>query len=60
MAVFLLALAASLVVVGMFVYGGVVLFAAGALVGAGVMGLPATLAWAIAGTLLGAAFVPAA
>lgn len=51
--VFLIALAGSLAVVGMFVYPGVVLFAAGTLVGAGALGLPATLAWAIAGTLLG-------
>ncbi len=51
--VFVLTLAGALVIVGMFVYAGVVLFAIGVLVGTGGMGLSTALTWAIAGTVVG-------
>ena len=51
--VFALTLSGALVVVGMFVYAGAVLFAIGVLVGAGGIDLSTALAWAIAGTVLG-------
>ena len=52
-AVFLVNLSESLVVVGLFVPGTLVMFGIGALVSVGAMGLQATLLWAIAGALAG-------
>ncbi len=52
-AVFLINLAESLVVVGLFVPGTVIMFSIGALVALGAMGLWTTLACAVAGALVG-------
>ncbi|CAK0751492.1 membrane-associated protein [Gammaproteobacteria bacterium] len=51
--VFLVNLSESLVVVGLFVPGTVVMFGIGALVALGAMGLWSTLAWAVLGALVG-------
>ena len=52
-AVFALSMAESLVVVGLLVPGTAMMFAVGALVGTGVLGLWSTLAWAAAGAIMG-------
>lgn len=52
-AVFLVSLAESLVIAGLFIPGTVVMFGVGALVAAGTMDLWATLAWAAAGAVAG-------
>ncbi len=51
--VFLIAAGESLAVVGLFVPGAVLMFVIGALVGSGVMALWPTLAWAVAGAVVG-------
>ena len=51
--VFAINVSESLVVIGLFVPGTVVMFGIGALVSLGAMGLGSTLAWAIAGALVG-------
>ena len=51
--VFLINLSESLVVVGLFVPGTIIMFGIGALVALGAMGLWATLSWAILGALVG-------
>lgn len=52
-AIFLVALAESLVLVGLFIPGTLAMFGVGALVAAGVLNLWATLAWAAAGAIAG-------
>ncbi len=51
--VFVIALGESLAVVGLFVPGVVLMFVIGALVGGGMMELWPTLAWAVAGAIVG-------
>ncbi|HFC53421.1 MAG TPA: phosphatase PAP2 family protein [Gammaproteobacteria bacterium] len=51
--VFIIALGESLVIVGLFVPGAVLMFAVGALVGGGMLELWPTLAWAAAGAVAG-------
>ncbi len=51
--VFLMALAESLAIVGMVVPGVAILFAVGALIGAGALDFWTTVAWAVAGAVIG-------
>ena len=55
LAVFLIAFSESLLIVGLFVPGALLMFGIGALVASGRMDLFATLSWAIAGAIAGSA-----